>query len=63
VLEALRSEPAQPLVGTMEHPVVGPYDTVRHPVRFDGERLPMGSAPPRLGEHTEKILRELLGGG
>ncbi|HEU4888615.1 MAG TPA: CoA transferase, partial [Thermoanaerobaculia bacterium] len=40
VLEALRSEPAQPLVGTMEHPDVGSYDTVRHPVRFDGERLP-----------------------
>lgn len=60
VLEALRSEPAQPLVGTMEHPEVGAYDTVRHPVRFDGERLPLGSAPPRLGEHTEKIIRELL---
>jgi crotonobetainyl-CoA:carnitine CoA-transferase CaiB-like acyl-CoA transferase len=59
VLEALRSEPAQPLVGTMEHAVVGAYDTVRHPVRFDGERLPLGSAPPRLGEHTEKIVREL----
>lgn len=59
VLEALRSEPARALVGTMEHPEVGSYDTVRHPVRFDGERLPLGSAPPRLGEHTEKILREL----
>ena len=59
VLEALRSEPAQPLIGTMTHPDIGTYDTVRHPVRFDNERLPLGSAPPRLGEHTEQIVREL----
>jgi len=59
VLEALRSEAARPLVGTMEHPEAGTYETVRHPVRFDGERLPLGDAPPRLGEHTEALLREL----
>ena len=59
VLEALRSEPAQPLIGTIEHPDVGAYETVRHPVRFDGARLPLGSAPPRLGEHTDAIVREL----
>jgi crotonobetainyl-CoA:carnitine CoA-transferase CaiB-like acyl-CoA transferase len=59
VLEALRSEAAQPLIGTMEHPDAGTYETVRHPVRFDGQRLPLGDAPPRLGEHTEAILREL----
>ncbi|MFL6248246.1 MAG: CaiB/BaiF CoA transferase family protein [Thermoanaerobaculia bacterium] len=59
VLEALRSEPARPLVGTIEHPSLGAYDAVRHPVRFDGERLPLGSAPPRLGEHTDDILRDL----
>jgi crotonobetainyl-CoA:carnitine CoA-transferase CaiB-like acyl-CoA transferase len=59
VLEALRSEPARPLIGTMEHPDVGAYQTVRHPVRFDGERLPLGSPPPRLGEHTEEIIRDL----
>jgi len=59
VLEALRSEAAQPLIGTMEHPDAGTYETVRHPVRFDGQRLPLGDAPPRLGEHTDKIAREL----
>ena len=59
VLEALRSEPARPLVGTIEHPDAGAYETIRHPVRFDGERLPLGSAPPRLGQHTEAIVREL----
>ncbi len=61
VLEALRSEAAEPLIGTMEHPDAGRYETVRHPVRFDGQRLPLGEAPPRLGEHTDKIVRELTG--
>ncbi|HEX8617409.1 MAG TPA: CoA transferase [Thermoanaerobaculia bacterium] len=54
VLEALRSDAAKPLVAS-----AGDYDTVLHPVRFDGERLPIRSAPPRLGEHTESIRREL----
>jgi crotonobetainyl-CoA:carnitine CoA-transferase CaiB-like acyl-CoA transferase len=59
VLEALRSEAAQPLIGTIEHPDAGAFETVRHPVRFDGQRLPLGDAPPRLGEHTAAILAEL----
>jgi len=54
VLEALRSEPAAPLVGA-----VGAIEMVRHPVRFDGERLPMRTPPPLLGEHTEALVREL----
>jgi crotonobetainyl-CoA:carnitine CoA-transferase CaiB-like acyl-CoA transferase len=54
VLEALRSEEAQPLVSNE----LG-YETVRHPVRFDGERLPVRTMPPKLGEHTEAILSEL----
>lgn len=59
VLEALRSEPARPLIGTLIHPQVGAYETVRHPVRFDGERLPLRAAPPCLGEHTDAIIEEL----
>jgi len=57
VLEALRSEAARPLIVKVEN-----YETVRHPVRFDGERLPIRTAPPRLGEHTEAIRRELAVG-
>ena len=57
VLEALRSAPARPLIATIDE-----YEPVRHPVRFDGERLPIRSAPPKLGEHTEAILRELAVG-
>lgn len=54
VLEALRSEAAKPLIAN-----AGAYETVLHPVRFDGKRLPVRSAPPKLGEHTESLLREL----
>jgi crotonobetainyl-CoA:carnitine CoA-transferase CaiB-like acyl-CoA transferase len=57
VLEALRSETARPLLEN-----VGSYEAVRHPVRFDGERLPIRTAPPKLGEHTEAITRELAVG-
>jgi crotonobetainyl-CoA:carnitine CoA-transferase CaiB-like acyl-CoA transferase len=39
----------------------GTHETVMHPVRFDGERLPVRSAPPRLGEQTPAIVEELAG--
>jgi crotonobetainyl-CoA:carnitine CoA-transferase CaiB-like acyl-CoA transferase len=54
VLEALRSDEAQPLLTRL-----GDYETVGHPVRFDGERLPVRMAPPRLGEHTDAVIDEL----
>lgn len=57
VLEALRSEAARPLIAKVEN-----YETVSHPVRFDGERLPIRTAPPKLGEHTDAIARELAVG-
>lgn len=58
-LEALRSPEARGLVTLVEHPVLGSYETVANPVRFDGERLPVRSAPPALGEHTGSIEAEL----
>jgi len=54
VLEALRSEEAKPLVSD-----AAGYETVGHPVRFDGERLPVRTAPPRLGEHSDALRKEL----
>lgn len=55
VLEALRSAGGAQLIADVD----GNYETVRNPVRIDGERFPIRSAPPRLGEHTDAILREL----
>jgi crotonobetainyl-CoA:carnitine CoA-transferase CaiB-like acyl-CoA transferase len=54
VLEALRSAEAQPLLARL-----GDYETVGHPVRFDGQRLPVRMPPPKLGEHTEAISADL----
>lgn len=59
VLEALRSEPGQALLATIEHPVLGAYEAVGNPMRWNGSRLPVRSAPPALGEHTEAIVAEL----
>jgi len=59
VLEALRSEPGRLLLAEIDHQGVGRYETLRNPVRIDGQRLPIRSPAPALGEHTVKILREL----
>lgn len=55
VLEALRGPGGAQLIVDVD----GTYETVRNPIRIDGERLPIRSSPPRLGEHTEAILDEL----
>lgn len=59
VLEALHSPAGLPLVTRVEHPRIGTYEAVRYPVRFDGARTPAGSAPPELGQQTDKVLRDL----
>lgn len=38
-----------------EHPVAGPWRTVRSPISFDGERPLEVTAPPLLGEHNEEL--------
>lgn len=58
-LEALRSEGGRRLVQPVERPAAGSYEAVGNPVRFNGLRPPIGTAPPRLGEHTGAIVREL----
>jgi len=50
VREALRSESGRVLIDN---------GALRHPVRVDGKRRGTGARPPRLGEHTDRILREL----
>jgi crotonobetainyl-CoA:carnitine CoA-transferase CaiB-like acyl-CoA transferase len=59
VREALRSPAARALVETVKHAGIGAYEAVRNPVRIDGQRRAIGSAPPALGEHTAAVLREL----
>lgn len=54
VLEVLRREITRPMIGD-----AGEYEVVLNPVRYDGERLPVRKAAPRLGEQTEEVIRWL----
>jgi crotonobetainyl-CoA:carnitine CoA-transferase CaiB-like acyl-CoA transferase len=42
-----------------EHPDVGPYFAIKHPVQFSATPADIRSDAPRLGQHTEDILREI----
>ena len=61
--EALTSQRATDagLITTQPHPVAGSVNVLAPPYRFDGERLPVRSAPPTLGEGTNEVLKPLLG--
>lgn len=42
---------------TFEHPTAGEVDTLGFPVKYDDIEPSIERPPPRLGEHTEEILR------
>ena len=52
---------AREMVVEMEHPKLGRMRTVNTPVKTEGVWGAKPSPPPLLGEHTEEILREVLG--
>jgi crotonobetainyl-CoA:carnitine CoA-transferase CaiB-like acyl-CoA transferase len=63
VSEAL-SQPqasAREMVVEVEHQVLGKIPIVSRSIKFPGDRQPDPSAPPVLGQHTEEILRDILG--
>lgn len=67
IAELVRSDPecspVNPMFAVIEQPGVGPVLAPGIPLDFGGSgRLPPGPAP-RLGEHTEEVLAELLGIG
>ncbi|MFZ5730763.1 MAG: CaiB/BaiF CoA transferase family protein [Pseudomonadota bacterium] len=60
--EDLESDPHIEAVGLFErydHPHVGPYKTVRPPVKFEKTPANIRRHPPRLGEQTEEIFGEV----
>ena len=59
VREALATPEGRVVVADVEHPDAGRYETVGNPLRLDGLRPSIRSAPPRFGAQTSKILREL----
>lgn len=48
------------MVVEVDHPVSGSFKAVGNPVKASGEEE-IFNHPPALGEHTEEILRDLLG--
>jgi len=45
----------------MEHPEIGDFRLVGSPLKFSDTPVDYKLPPPRLGEHTEEVLKELLG--
>ena len=63
-LDEVLSDPhtrARGMVGSFEHPVVGKFPALRLPLRYDGYENPEIGRPPLLGEHTDTVLRDMLG--
>lgn len=49
------------LVKTLEHPIAGDVKVVGPPVVYSEARNEARTAPPTLGQHTDDVLREVLG--
>ena len=50
---------AREMVRHVPHPSGVDVPLVASPIRFDGDALPIRSAPPLLGQHSADILSEL----
>ncbi|MFF2854777.1 CaiB/BaiF CoA transferase family protein [Peribacillus sp. NPDC058002] len=44
---------------SFDHPTAGKVRLLSHPVQYNGETLELRKSPPKLGEHTEEILKDL----
>ena len=52
---------AREMLIEMEHPTIGKLSLVGSPLKFSETPVDYKLPPPRLGEHTEHILKELVG--
>jgi crotonobetainyl-CoA:carnitine CoA-transferase CaiB-like acyl-CoA transferase len=52
---------ARRLVGSFDYPEVGEFKALAIPYKFLGWDNPEIGPPPALGEHTERVLANLLG--
>jgi len=50
---------AREMVTSVDHPRLGPVETIGPPVKLSATPATIGRSAPDLGEHTEEILREL----
>jgi crotonobetainyl-CoA:carnitine CoA-transferase CaiB-like acyl-CoA transferase len=51
------------MVHQWEHPLAGTLDLVGSPIKLSGTPVRTDLPPPLLGQHTEEVLREVLGWG
>jgi crotonobetainyl-CoA:carnitine CoA-transferase CaiB-like acyl-CoA transferase len=49
------------IVQEVDHPTAGRIKLAGSPIRADDAQLPVRLPPPRLGEHTAEVLRDVLG--
>jgi len=52
---------ARDMVVETDHQVLGKIPIVNRAIKFPGDRQPVPAAPPVLGQHTDEILRHILG--
>jgi crotonobetainyl-CoA:carnitine CoA-transferase CaiB-like acyl-CoA transferase len=45
----------------LDHPLAGTAPSVASPMRFSATPLEFKAPPPTLGQHTDEILRRMLG--
>lgn len=61
IRSSLQGPDANPLFATVDQPDVGPYLTPGQPMEFADESPAEIGPAPRLGQHTEEVLTELVG--
>jgi crotonobetainyl-CoA:carnitine CoA-transferase CaiB-like acyl-CoA transferase len=52
---------AREMVIEADHSLLGKIPIVNRAIKFPGDRQPVPTAPPVLGQHTDEILRDILG--
>jgi crotonobetainyl-CoA:carnitine CoA-transferase CaiB-like acyl-CoA transferase len=52
---------AREMVVEVDHPILGKIPIVNRSIRFPADRQPDPAPPPVLGQHTDEILRDVLG--
>lgn len=52
---------ARGMVQEVAHPACGPIKLVNTPVKYSVSKPGIRTPPPTLGQHTDEILKEMLG--
>ncbi|KAF5002060.1 hypothetical protein FDECE_10739 [Fusarium decemcellulare] len=52
---------ARDMIVEMDHPACGPMDFINTPVKYSRSKPSIRTAPPVLGQHSDEVLRDVLG--